>query len=128
MSFIAYQLPDKNKTAVVQIIDRSNGEVIAQQMIDVKHFSGFQADFKVPANLDGTYEVLISIDRSADYVSRIFTLKSGKDVYDLASLTQEYERTKCLRGIDYTDESWKMLQSTREKALAFYSKGRRCLL
>ena len=118
LSFIAYQLPDKNKTAVVQIIDRSNGEVIAQQMIDVKHFSGFQADFKVPANLDGTYEVLISIDRSADYVSRIFTLKSGKDVYDLASLTQEYERTKCLRGIDYTDESWKMLQSTREKALA----------
>ena len=118
MSFIAYGLPAENTQAAVRVIDSSDGSVIAQQIIDVERYSGLKADFSVPANLEGTYELLINIVGAKEYVSRTFTLEKGQDVYDLASLTQEYDRTKGLLARDYTDESWAALQTARENALA----------
>ena len=61
---------------------------------------------------------MINIVGAKEYESRTFTLEKGQDVYDLASLTQEYDRTKGLLARDYTDESWAALQTARENALA----------
>lgn len=123
LSFTAYELPEKNAQAAVQVIDTADGSVIAQQLIDVEHYSGFKADFSAPANLQGTYELLIHIAGAKEYISRTFTLEKGQDVYDLASLTQEYDRTKGLLARDYTDESWEALQTARENALALMESG-----
>ena len=123
LSFIAYQLPVKEKTAAVSVVDRGTGEVIAQRLVDVAHYSGLKADFSVAANLAGTFEVLMQFEGSSEYVSRIFTVSEGGDVFDIASLTQEYDRTKGLLARDYTDESWKTLQTARANALPVIEAG-----
>ena len=123
LSFTAYGLPEKNTQAAVRVVDKADGTGIAQRLVDVEHYSGLKADFSVPADLEGSYELLINIVGSEKYVTRTFTLEKGQDVYDLASLAQEYDRTKGLLARDYTDESWETLQKARGNAFALIESG-----
>ena len=118
LSFIAYQLPAKQKNAVIEVISEGTGLPVARRILPVEHFSGLQADFQVPANLSGNYRLTISIEGEAAYVTRTFFFTAGESVYDLASLRQEYDRTSSLLARDYTDASWGTLQAAKANGLA----------